>query len=130
MMNEITQWVSALGQQGIIAAALLLIFVVIVVATLYTLWQLKSSHLNSPVKPPKPSRPFTDQEKLTAQNQTTENNKDSATLVEEAQVFIDYGLKQQAIDALTRHLLAQPKDKKAQKMLDKLNSSLGDETQS
>ena len=125
MLDKLFNWAAELSHQGWITAILVLIFFVFMIVTIIMLWQLKASHLNSDIRR---AKNLSRQQKKSVLNHTEEINKDSASLVEEAEVFITYGLNQQAIDVLNRHLQAEPKDKKARKLLEQITQSDDEET--
>lgn len=114
-MNDFSNWTSGLGQDGWIAAALMLAFFVIIIVTIFLLWQLK---LTQHRQKKKKARPFTDQEEQTALDNAANDNKDTASRVEEAEVFITYGLYPQAMEVLQKHLLTQPDDENAKALLE------------
>ncbi len=122
-------WIKGLDQSGWVAAALFVVFFVIAALTIAMMLRLNAQNKKiqkkkSPKNPqsvtPKPTRPAAEK---TAVKKTDKKNDDSNPL-EEAEVFLTYGLNKQAIDLLEKYLEKHPSDQPAVKMLAKAQTNL------
>lgn len=128
-------WIAGLDQSGWIAVALYVIFFIIATITVVMMIKLyldgkKYRHTKSlediQQTASKPARPAP--EKAEVNNTDKEvNNTDKedgySNPVEEAKVFLAYGLDKQAIDLLEKHLKENPSDETAREMLSKAQSN-------
>ncbi len=120
-------WIDGLDRSGWIATALFVVFFVIAAFTIAMMLKLnaenkkiqkKKSLKKSPAVTSKPTRSTP----AKAEAKNTEKKKEASSPLEEAEVFITYGLNKQAIDLLEEYLVEHPSNKTAREMLEKAQS--------
>lgn len=119
-------WFSGLDESGWIALALFVTFFIITMITLVMMLKLRlNSKKNQPPKPledlqqpvAKPVTPANSPVPAKAEVKNIKKADDYSNPVEEAKVFLDYGLNKQAINLLAKYLKENPSDKIAREML-------------
>ncbi len=122
-------WIKGLDQSGWVAAALFVVFFIIAAFTIVMMLKLnaenkkirkKKSLKKSQVAPSKTTRAAPAKTEL----KNTGKKKDDSSPLEEADVFLTYGLNKQAIDLLEKYLEKHPSDQTAVKMLAKAQTNL------
>jgi len=120
-------WIKGLDQSGWVAAALFVVFFIITVFVIVIMLKLNTENKNrkkkslkkSPAVTSKPARPVA--AKTVAKN--TGKKKDDSSPLEEAEVFLTYGLNKQAVGVLEKYLKENPSDKTAREMLKKAHKN-------
>lgn len=122
------KWTTGLDESGWIAVALFTIFFIITLITLGMMLKLLSKNKNTrhtkhPKSPQQPvSRPAKSENSPLSHKtevKNAEKEDDYSNPVEEAKVFLAYGLNKQAIDLLETYLKENPSDKNARETLAK-----------
>jgi hypothetical protein len=120
-------WMAGLDRSGWIAVGLFVIFFIIAMMTVIMIVKLHMDGKKYPRTKPledlqqaasKPARPVPEK----AEVKNTDEKDDYSNPVEEAKVFLDYGLDKQAIDLLEKHLEENPSDETAREILTKAKS--------
>ena len=121
-------WISGLDRTGWIAVALFAVFFIIVIFTILMMLKLNRENKKDKQKPLKESQPAASKSArpapAKAKAKNTENKNDASNPLEEAKVFITYGLNKQAADLLEKHLEKNPSDKAAIEMLAKAKAGM------
>lgn len=128
-------WLSGLDESGWIAAGLYVTFFIITIVVIVMMLKLNADNkkierakslkdlhplASRPVTAPVP-KPSVKPEPAKAINEDT---NESTNAIEEAEVFLTYGLHKQAADVLEKHLKENPSDKTAREMLDRAQSEI------
>ena len=128
MNIEQLNWIDGLDQTGWIAIALFAVFFIIVAFAIAMMLKLnaenkrhqqKKSLKESQSAASKSARPVPSKTEV----KNTENKNEDSNPLEEAEVFLTYGLKKQAADLLEKYLEKNPSDKTAHEMLRKAQAS-------
>ncbi len=121
MGTDTFNWTSGLDNSGWIAIALMAVFFFIVLITLIIIWRMQISTDTNTKKPAtkKTASGHAPARETRIDKKTAERNDDDTSPFEEAEVYLTYGLKQQAIDLLEKHLRDNPSDAKAKALLKK-----------
>lgn len=144
-MNQF-EWITGLDESGWIALTLFAIFVIITLTAVVMMLKLRKSLYTSehktpdededlPLTVPRQAKPAPSQPKKPAPTQSrkpapaqpgadkTVINDSHANVIDEAEVFLTYGLHKQAIDLLEEHLAKNPKDPAARELLAQVQPS-------
>ena len=121
-------WIDGLDQTGWVAVALFTVFFIIVVFMIVMMLRLNAENKRHQQKKSlKESQPAASKSARPAPAKTevkkTENKNDASNPLEEAEVFLTYGLNKQATDLLEKYLKKNPSDKTAREMLRKAQSN-------
>ena len=113
-------WTAGLDESGWIAAILFIIFFFIVITTVVMMLKLRDSDNSSGDK----NKPFETPEDIAQPDfkspaKTSSKEDSNSSPIEEAEVFLTYGLNKQAIDVLEKHLKQNPSDQAAREMLER-----------
>jgi outer membrane biosynthesis protein TonB len=132
MNKDNFNWLSGLDQTGWIAAALFAVFFIVAALTIAMMLKLnaenkKNKRNKTPEKPaekpavkPQPAakQPAKPRPKpVKAETRIPEKKDDDTSPLEQAEVYITYGLNKQAVDLLKDHLEKSPADKAAIELL-------------
>jgi len=126
-------WIKGLDQSGWVAAALFAVFFIISALTIVIMLRLnaenkkarkKKSLKKSQAAPSNTTRTAPVKSPIKPVVKNTEKEKDDSSPLEEAEVYIAYGLNKQAINLLEKYLKEHPSDKTALEMLKKAQSNL------
>lgn len=121
-------WIDGLDQTGWIAVALFAVFFIIVAFAIAMMLKLnaenkrdqqKKSLKESQAAASKSARPAPAKTEV----KNTENKNEDSNPLEEAEVFLTYGLNKQAADLLEKYLEKNPSDRAAIEMLKKTRSN-------
>ncbi len=121
-------WIKDLDQSGWVAAALFVMFFIITALTIAMMLKLnkenkkeqkKKSLKKSQVVPSNTTRTVP----IKPAVKNAEKKKDDSSPLEEAEVYIAYGLNKQAINLLEKYLKEHPSNKTALEMLKKARSN-------
>ena len=122
-------WISGLDQTGWVAVALFIVFFIIVVFMIVMMLKLNAENKKdrqkkllkeSQAAASKSTRPAPAKTEV----KKVENKNDGSNPLEEAEVFITYGLNKQAADLMEKHLKKNPSDKAAIEMLAKAKAGM------
>jgi len=115
-------WISGLDKSGIIALGLFASFFIIAVITIFMVLKInaesKRRHQKSLAEDNQPTT-STPSRRAPPKNKSkiSEKKSESSDPIEQAEIYLAYGLNKQAIDLLEEHLKKNPSDKTASEML-------------
>jgi hypothetical protein len=119
-------WVSGFDRSGIIALSLFAVFFIIVLIIVFMMLKINTENKRSqqekideddPPTASKPTRPAPP--KIESENESPKIKSENSDPLEQAEIYLAYGLNKQAIDLLEEYLKENPSDKNASKILAK-----------
>ena len=121
-------WVSGLDKSGVIALSLFAVFFIIVLIIVFMMLKINTENKRSQQekidkddqptasKPTRPAPPKIESESPKIKNESSDP-------LEQAEIYLAYGLNKQAIDLLEEYLKKNPSDKNASKILARAQSN-------
>jgi hypothetical protein len=121
-------WVTGLDNSGWIAAGLFVIFFIITLIVVIMMLKIRADNKKHQRTKPledlepaasKPTRPAAPPAPAKAEVKNDKKEEEQSDPLEQAEIYLDYGLNKQAVDLLEKHLKENPSDKTARELLAK-----------
>lgn len=129
MNKDQFNWISGLDQTGWVAAALFAVFFILAAFTIGMMLKINAENKkDKKKKPPGKSKPVASKPArrvpVKPEAKSPEKKNDDTDPLEQAEVYLTYGLNKQAVDLLKEHLKNNPSDKAAIELLAKAQTGV------